>query len=217
MADNEIDPLLVTYVIEEAFSENGEWYSTLEAAELSAHGSVLWLLQNIDRYPATFQPWIESGYRKHLRRAKPAQFEKMISELEGLVVSGPYGRLFISEIHTKNETPKILSKLQLSGFKAQEKNDSVIDSEALVNVILNDDLGMSFGKAVIAAAHAAQQLALLLASETPEEFNGWAVNGYLVKASFGTPVSSSVKYARIEDHGLTEVPAGSITALAQLR
>lgn len=217
MAENEIDPLLVTYVIEESLGADGNWYSTVEAAELSAHGSVLWLLGHIDSYPAEFHPWLQSGYRKHLRRAKTKDFEKLVAEQKGLVISGPRGRLFISEIHSKSQTPKILSRLQLSGFKPQDESSWASSFDAPVEVILNDSLGMSFGKAVIASAHAAQQLALALMAEDPETLNNWSLGDYRVNASFGTPEASSVKYARIEDHGLTEVPAGSITALAQLR
>jgi hypothetical protein len=216
MEESEVDPLLVTYVIEEAFGENGEWYSTIEAAELSALASTVWLLERIDRYPRNFQPWIEGGFRKHLRRAKPAQFEKLIAEVPGLVIPGPYGRLFASEIHSKSETNKLLSKLQLSGFKAEEKPLSNSDA-APVEIILNEALGMSFGKAVIASAHAAQQLALSFMGEQFEDLNVWSDAGYSTAVRFGTPSPSSVKYALIEDHGLTEVPAGSITALAQLR
>lgn len=214
MAENEIDPLLVTYVIEESLGADGKWYSTVEAAELSAHGSVLWLIEHIDRYPAEFHPWLQSGYRKHLRRAKIKDFERLIAEEKGLVVTGPRGRLFISEIHSKSQTPKVLSRLQLSGFKPHDESPWASSFDAPVEVILNDSLGMSFGKAVVASAHAAQQLALTLMTEDPEALNTWSLADYRVNASFGIPEVSSGKHARIEDHGLTEVPAGSVTAVA---
>jgi hypothetical protein len=216
MDETGIDPLLVTYVIEESSGEGEEWYSTEEAAELSALASAVWLLEHIDRYPLNFDPWLASGFRKHLRRAKPAQFEKLIAEVKGSVTPGPYGRIFVSEIHGKSDTPKLISKLQLSGFKPQERQRED-EEERAVEIVLNDSLDMSFGKAVIASAHAAQQLALSLMSEDFEYLNSWAIDGFETNVSFGNPSPSSVKYALIEDHGLTEVPAGSITALAQLR
>lgn len=216
MEESEVDPLLVTYVIEEASGESEEWYSTEEAAELSALASADWLLEHSDPSPLNFDSWLASGFRKHLRRAKPAQFEKLIAEVKGSVIAGPYGRLFVSEIHRRSETPKLISKLQLSGFKPREKQSGSA-SDSRVEIILNESLGMSFGKAVIASAHAAQQLALTLMSEDIENLNSWAMNGFETNVSFGNPYPSSVKYALIEDHGLTEVPAGSITALAQIR
>lgn len=214
MTEFENDPLLVTYVIEESYGPNGEWYSLEEAAELSGLLSALWTIRKIHEYPPEFDEWISSGYRKHLRRAKPADFEKLIAAEPGHVVQGEHGRLYASNIHRKSETSKLVSRLQLSGFKPQEKGREPFAS--MVKVILNQELSMSFGKAVIASAHAVQLMTLRQLSEDQELLNAWAEDDYFLRAVVAPVPDDESNYVKVVDHGLTEVASGSVTAAIHL-
>lgn len=208
------DAILSTFVIEERLGSDGSWYSTEEAAELAARLSIRLYVEILSQDLELFPEWIASGHRKHLRRAKTSQFEKVIREVPGVVIDGPHGRMFASALHRKGETPALISKLQLSHFKESIKDHSV-SSRTLVEVVLNDKLGMSFGKAVIAAAHVAQSIFFSLReSEETERLQRWAEDDYHVSVRWGD-AANIVSDARIVDHGLTEVPTGSVTAIAR--
>jgi len=208
------DVILSTFIIEERLGSDGSWYSTEEAAELAARLSIRLYVELLSQDLELFPEWLTSGHRKHLRRAKPAQFEKVIREVPGVVIDGPHGRMFASALHRKDETPALISKLQLSHFKESVK-ELLERPHALVEVVLNDKLGMSFGKAVIAAAHVSQSIffALREHGET-EQLQRWAEDDYRVSVSWGDAANIDSD-ARIVDHGLTEVPTGSVTTIAR--
>lgn len=214
MSSDEIDPLLSTFVIEERLGADGDWYSTEEAAALAARVSVQLHESELKRDPALVSEWLASGHRKHLRRAKPAQFEKLIREVPGVLLDGPHGRLFATTLHRKSETPALVSKLQLSHFKSRVKEHPAPESTA-VEILLNENLGMSFGKAVIAAAHVAQAMLISLGErDAREQLQRWEKDSYQVSVRWAT-VDERESDVRIVDHGLTEVPSGSVTALAR--
>lgn len=214
MSIEDYDPLLSTFVIEERLDSDGVWYSTEEAARLAASLSVRLYLKEIALEPELTIEWLESGHRKHLRRAKPAQFNKLVSEVSGLVEEGPFGRMFATDLHRKSETPALLSKLQLSHFKETLK-ESPAPSDSVVEIVLNDALGMSFGKAVIAAAHVAQAMLLSLYDNSDtERLKLWEASSYDVCVRWGN-VETFESDVQIVDHGLTEVASGSVTAVAR--
>ncbi len=214
MPDPDLDPLICTYVIEEA-QPNEEWYAFEEGVSLAGVMGAQWIADRIVASDHNLDSWLANGYRKHLRRAKTKDFDRLVEEVPGAVISGSYGRLFASELHRKSETSRIVNKLQLSGFKVSERKAKQYAAPAEITV--NEELSMSFGKASIASAHAAQNL-FLRYHETPSvAFTNWLNHGFASKAAQGIVEPSSVQYAQVEDFGLTEVAAGSITALAQLR
>ncbi len=159
--------------------------------------------------------WLAEGHRKHLRRAKSKDFERL-SEVGGTFWNVGELRCWTSELHEAGEQDKLVKRLQLSGFRSGEEELKLPRTPA--TVIVNSELGMSFGKSGIAAAHAAQALSSKLLSSAPEIHRSWeaarapvrVIQEPIDKAQVETLPYASV----IEDHGLTEVEPGSITAVA---
>jgi len=214
MPDPDLDPLLCTYVIEET-PPSDEWYAFEEGVALAGVMGAQWISEHVESPTEELNEWLSQGYRKHLRRAKTKDFDKLVDEVPGLILEGSYGRLFASVLHRKSTAPKTLNRLQLSGFKVSERRAKL--PAAPLEIMVNESLSMSFGKAAVAAAHAAQNIFLKYHSEPTPSFDNWINHGFSATASQGLVEPSSVQYAQVEDFGLTEVPAGSITALAQLR
>jgi len=201
-----MEPILCTFLLEE-----GD-YTEQQAFQAVATAASLWLGDEHDT--SLLKEWFKTGHRKHLRRAKPNQFARVLAEVDGggLFAQSPGPRVWVSDLHRADETPKLLARQQLSGFKFTELGDA--DSNAPVQVRINPELSMSFGKAAIATAHAVQNLTLKLAEEADGLLDIWAENELSVAVK-RAPFEERPEFAvTIHDHGLTEVPAGSITAQA---
>lgn len=204
---NIVDPLLCTYVIEES------GFTEAQGLDLAASMGAYWLESNKDA--PLLHEWLDSGHRKHFRRAKPNVFEKLQSELPSVVLEQSGLRLWASPLTRFSEIPKIVKKLQMSNFSFVEDNSYI--SKGLVTVRVNETLEMSFGKAAVAAAHATQELVRRLEVEDSNLLDIWKRTGYSTTVARGNLIEVSGFQSAIEDFGLTEVPAGSITAQAFLR
>lgn len=202
-----MDPIVCTYVIEDTSFSESEGFSL--SASMGAH----WLVENSE--DPLYSEWLDSGYRKHFRRAKTAAFEKLIAELPGTILVGETTRLWASSLMRSEAIPKSVKRLQMSNFTLA-LNKSEEEKEALVRVAINSELEMSFGKAAVAAAHAAQNLAIGLKAIQPASLDIWKGTGYANIATRGTIVKRSTLTGSVQDFGLTEVPAGSTTAQAFL-
>jgi peptidyl-tRNA hydrolase len=201
------DPIVCTYVLEESgYTENS-------GLALAATMGADWL--HFNQNDPLFEEWLASGYRKHFRRAKPAVFQRLIEDFPGTVRSaGGSARLWASPLTRSEEIPKFVKRLQMSNFSFA---DSALEyRQAPVTVRVNEKLEMSFGKAAVAAAHASQNLALKLKAEDSALLDIWRSTGYAVEASRGPFVETTNPTGVVEDFGITEVPAGSITAQASV-
>lgn len=206
---------LTTLIIEEA-SSDAPWFSLEEAASFAASSSALFY--STLRPSSLVEEWLDQGYRKHLRRAKPQKFSQVIRELPGELYNpplrAPYGRLFFIGPYAQNEEATLVHKLQLSHFHNEEHPLLPVPEGSYAEIILNKELGMSFGKAVVAAAHCGQELVRRSPRKATEK---WLALGAPAWSRWGSKEEISVSSIHIKDHGLTEVPPGSITASVELR
>lgn len=212
---NHADPLVVYYIVEE-----GD-FSAQELAQACAQASVEFMNRPVeeDKYE-DLDEWSGGRYRKILKRAKTKDFEKLSDEGEGFTYENEGGvRLFISGITRRSETPKLVSKLQVSGLKV---SDAVTHSDpAKVLIVLNDSIAMSPAKAAIAAAHVAQEAMGEIDNRSVDAYLSWDSDGSPLSVEYGTInddlLENSATLAVIRDAGLTEVEPGSITAVALWR
>lgn len=218
MTENQ-DPFVVTYIFEEPPDADVRWHSIESGASAAAQLSALWIATRLDDGSADLGEWLDTGYRKHARRAKSRNFAKIIDNYPGEVIETIYGRVFASEPIRFSELPQDFKREQLSNFKVKPHRMPVGETSPIL-VTVNEDRGMSFGKAVVAAAHAVQNLITQdLAHQESVELRDWAEAGFPVEVKVGALPHDMVEqtYAKVEDFGLTEVPEGSVTAIAQLR
>lgn len=200
-----MDPIVCTYIIEDS------GFSEPEGLALAGSMGAYWLSAN--KHDPLLEEWMTSGYRKHFRRAKPVAFEKLLTEIPGTVFSHNNTRLWASKLTRSEAIPKLIKRLQMSNFTFTD-GGALETSTALVKVIVNESLAMSFGKAAVAAAHSTQNLSLLLESDYPELLDIWRNSGYSTLTSRGSFEVTSNPMGSVQDFGLTEVPAGSTTAQA---
>lgn len=195
-------------------NENSE-FSENALAQATAHAVVAFLdaARTNPEWGKAVDRWRQGRIRKILRRAKNAKWDKLASE-EGVTTTfnGITIRVFVPS--AMDEIPASIRKCQVSGIKVTEgewlKHPMV---NPCLQIHTNGELGMSPGKAAIAAAHVAHLTAERL---TPEEYLEWKNNGFPISLSQLTRIDEWVeRYAlvAIHDGGLTEVEPGSLTAV----
>lgn len=200
-----MEPIVCTYIIEDT------GFSEAEGLSLSASMGAYWLALN--RKDLLVDEWLNSGYRKHMRRAKSSVFEKLMGEHRFTVLSGPTTRIAALQLMRAEAIDKSIRRLQMSNFSLSEAVKTPL-LQALVEIVVNSELAMSFGKASVAAAHASQNLALELEILNPAFLDIWQRQGYTSRASYGLIEERNTLNSFVRDSGLTEVPEGSITAQA---
>jgi len=204
-----MDPIVCTYVVEEPI------FSEAAGFKLAAAMGSKWLETNAE--DPLLAEWLDSGYRKHLRRAKASVFKRLIEEIPGTVVTDDRGaRLWASPLTRATKIPNLVKRLQMSNFsfRTVEPLTSLMLQDDSVQIVVDRNLDMSFGKAGIAVAHASQNLTLALRELDPTSLDIWRSRGYPVLPFRGEFLKGDEPTAIVEDHGLTEVEAGAITAKA---
>jgi len=215
---NETDPQIVTYVFEETSAANNEWHDLFSGAAAAASLGAQWTMKHVlsNHVSSSVEEWVNAGYRKHARRAKTKDFEKVLTVIPGELLETPFGRVYATVPLRQSVLPAELKRLQMSNFKVNSRN--LKGYSAPVTVTLNEDLHMSFGKSVVAAAHAAQLLiSNVLAFRNDSALDLWENDGFPVSVIRGRVASpdENANAVLVKDYGLTEVPAGSFTASAQ--
>ena len=156
--------------------------------------------------------WAGQAFAKSVRRANPKMFDK---------VRGLYPEAMLSQVGTaqavalppmdKDQLPKLIAKLQVSGTELPAGGAGLA---AQVNIIINQSLGMSTGKAAAQSAHA---LFAWLLQADPQFVESWlraqAPVGikHLPRERFDA-LSQQASGPVIADAGRTEIEPGSTTA-----
>jgi peptidyl-tRNA hydrolase len=176
--------------------------------------------------------WGSGRIRKVTRRARGARW-LAVQELPGVTVdhAGAQARAFVPGPVT--EVPPELAKLQIAGLDLTDggpdgdggaaegdhgdgdgRADSRTEPDRPYAVIaLDPNVTMTTGKAAAQCGHAAQ---LLLLQLDPVQAGAWTAAGLMVHLARDVPWRDCVQRAdvAVRDAGFTEVPAGSMTAVA---
>ncbi|MFC9587327.1 aminoacyl-tRNA hydrolase [Streptomyces yangpuensis] len=159
--------------------------------------------------------WQDARIRKVVRRARGAEWRKA-EALPGITVHGDAAQVRVFPPVPLDGWPKELAKLQVSGTDLDDPEPvPAADGCALPVLWLNPDLGMSAGKAMAQAGHAAQ---LAWWELTRAERAAWQESGFRLAvrtaarerwaelSGSGLPV--------VRDAGFTEIAPGSATVVA---
>ncbi|MFD3544882.1 aminoacyl-tRNA hydrolase [Streptomyces sp. NPDC058655] len=159
--------------------------------------------------------WQDARIRKVVRRARGAEWRKA-GELPGVTVTGEAAQVRVFPPVPLDGWPKELAKLQVSGTDLDDPEPVAAPDGADLPVLwLNPDLGMSAGKAMAQAGHAAQ---LAWWELSARERAVWQDSGFRLAvrtaarerwaelSGSGLPV--------VRDAGFTEIAPGSCTVVA---
>jgi peptidyl-tRNA hydrolase len=203
--------------------------SLLEAAASAAIAVCLDPLADVDGpWHADVMAWISGRIRKVSRRARGAHWGA-VSELPGVTVSvdGAEVRALVPGL--VSETPREVSRLQISGSELDVDTPGPVPSGVPV-LYLNPVVPMTAGKAAAQVGHGTMLLAgLMHASGRDAELKAWALEDFRVAVR--TP--SRLEWGKlhpgddplgawrrrqvvaVRDAGFTEVAPGTVTVLTQ--
>ena len=158
--------------------------------------------------------WQDARIRKVVRRARGAEWRRA-EALPGITVQGKSAEVRVFPPVPLDGWPRELAKLQVSGTDLDDPEPPVEEDPAQPVLWLNPDLGMSAGKAMAQAGHAAQ---LAWWELSDEERAAWRDAGFPLAvrtadpARWGRLTGSGLPLVR--DAGFTEIAPGSCTVVA---
>jgi peptidyl-tRNA hydrolase len=161
--------------------------------------------------------WESGRIRKVTRRARGVRWEALQS-LPGVTVehAGAQVRSFVPGPVT--QVPPELAKLQVAGLDLEDDDPDAAakpPDPPYAALALNPDVRMSTGKAAAQCGHAAH---LLLRQSSESDRSAWIAAGLRVHLVRGEAWRRCVHRATVavRDAGFTEVPPGTMTAIAWL-
>jgi hypothetical protein len=157
--------------------------------------------------------WETRQIRKVTRRARGVRWPE-VQTLPGVTVNvgGAEVRAFVPG--PVDEVPPALARLQVAGLDHPDDEEPKPPPEPpYAAIALNPDVAMTTGKAAAQSGHAAQ---LLLRQGPPPDVLPWIENGMRVHIPRDIPWKRCVQLATVavRDAGFTEVPPGTMTAVA---
>ncbi|WP_242884943.1 peptidyl-tRNA hydrolase [Actinomadura litoris] len=163
---------------------------------------------------AAVHAWESRRIRKVTRRARGVRWPE-VQALPGVTVEhdGAQVRAFVPG--PVSDVPPELARLQVAGLDLAETDPKPPPGPPYAAITLNPGVTMTTGKAAAQCGHAAQ---LLLRQGGPADVAAWIEAGARVHLTRDVPWSRCVRDATVavRDGGFTEVPPGTMTAIARL-
>ncbi|MFF7733407.1 peptidyl-tRNA hydrolase [Streptomyces sp. NPDC007984] len=158
--------------------------------------------------------WQDARIRKVVRRARGAEWRRA-GALPGITVTGASAEVRVFPPVPLDGWPKDLARLQVSGTDLDDPQPPVAADPAAPVLWLNPGLGMSAGKAMAQAGHAAQ---LAWWELSGEQRSAWRDAGFplAVRTAEATrwPELTGLGLPLVRDAGFTEIAPGSCTVVA---
>ncbi|MFC8371026.1 MULTISPECIES: aminoacyl-tRNA hydrolase [unclassified Streptomyces] len=158
--------------------------------------------------------WQDARIRKVVRRARGAEWRRA-EALPGITVTGKSAEVRVFPPVPLDGWPKDLARLQVSGTDLDDPDPLPPADPAAPVLWLNPTLGMSAGKAMAQAGHAAQ---LAWWELTDEARAAWQATGFPLAVRTADPSHWPALTAgglpTVRDAGFTEIAPGSCTVVA---
>lgn len=157
--------------------------------------------------------WESRRIRKVARRARGVRWPEA-QALPGVTAERPGAQVRAFPPGPMSDVPPELAKLQVAGLDLADEGEPGPPPEPpYAAIALNPDVTITTGKAAAQCGHAAQ---LLLRQGRRKDVAAWLEGGARVHLTRDVPWRRSVKQATVavRDGGFTEVPPGTMTAVA---
>ncbi|MFJ7337448.1 peptidyl-tRNA hydrolase [Streptomyces sp. NPDC101110] len=165
-------------------------------------------------WAAAMRDWQDARIRKVVRRARGAEWRRA-EALPGITVTGKSAEVRVFPPVPLDGWPKDLARLQVSGTDLDDPESPADADPSAPMLWLNPDLGMSAGKAMAQAGHAAQ---LAWWELSDGERTAWRDAGFpLAVRTARTDHWSELTglgLPLVRDAGFTEIAPGSCTVVA---
>lgn len=164
---------------------------------------------------AAVREWEARRIRKVTRRARGVRWPEA-EALPGVTARHAGAQVRAFPPGPVSDVPPRLAKLQVAGLDLPDEAEPGPPPEPpYAAIALNPDVTMTTGKAAAQCGHAAQ---LLLRQGRRRHVAAWVEAGARVRLTRDVPWSRCVKEAAVavRDGGFTEVPPGTMTAVAWL-
>lgn len=190
-------------------------FTPLELAHASTH-AVLSYLSKIHSKGASelFLAWAHGEFRKVLRRARGASWNKIIASAEGYLYENSKISMFIIAPDYVSNIHPLVKKAQVSHLTTIPDDLSYIsDSDAMFTIYLNESAGMSPAKQAVASSHVAQMM--LQFPLTMDDYETWSNKGFPIRISTLSHLEDKEKFATVavRDNGHTEVSPNTLTGI----
>ncbi|MBE1534858.1 peptidyl-tRNA hydrolase [Actinomadura algeriensis] len=162
---------------------------------------------------AAVHAWESRRIRKVTRRARGVRWPEA-QALPGVTVEHAGAEVRAFPPGPVSDVPPQLAKLQVAGLELADAQEPGLTPEPpYAAIALNPDVTMTTGKAAAQCGHAAQ---LLLRQGKKKDVAAWLDAGVRVHLARDVPWRTCVKEAAVavRDGGFTEVPPGTMTAIA---
>lgn len=158
--------------------------------------------------------WQDARIRKVVRRARGAEWRRA-QALDGITVTGKSAEVRVFPPVPLDGWPKDLARLQVSGTDLDDPEPVPPADPAVPVLWLNPGLGMSAGKAMAQAGHAAQLAWWELSDEARTT---WHAAGFPLAVRTAAPADwpalTAAGLPTVRDAGFTEIAPGSSTVVA---
>ncbi|MFC4051001.1 peptidyl-tRNA hydrolase [Actinomadura syzygii] len=156
--------------------------------------------------------WESRRIRKVTRRARGVRWPEA-EALPGVTVEHAGAQVRAFPPAPVADVPPALAKLQVAGLDLADEGAAPPPEPPYAVIAINPDVTMTTGKAAAQCGHAAQ---LLLRGGRRKDVAAWVDGGARVHLAADVPWQRCVKEAAVavRDGGFTEVPPGTMTAIA---
>ncbi|MEV5430326.1 aminoacyl-tRNA hydrolase [Streptomyces sp. NPDC052701] len=158
--------------------------------------------------------WQDARIRKVVRRARGAEWRRA-EALPGITVTGKSAEVRVFPPVPLDGWPRDLARLQVSGTELEDPEPPVDADPSAPVLWMNPELGMSAGKAMAQAGHAAQ---LAWWELSDEERAAWRDAGFPLAVRTPGPDRwrhlTASRLPVVRDAGFTEIAPGSCTVVA---
>ncbi|MFC4906390.1 peptidyl-tRNA hydrolase [Actinomadura gamaensis] len=162
---------------------------------------------------ACVQGWESRRIRKVARRARGVRWPE-VQEIPGITAAAYGAEVRAFPPAPMDEVPPQIAKLQVAGLDLPLADDPLPPPDGPhAEIALNPDVTMTTGKAAAQCGHAAHLLFRQAGARAREK---WLENGLRVHLARDVPWRKCVDRATVavRDGGFTEVPPGTMTAIA---